>query len=67
MIIAAANTGVIIANILSAKSVPIVINGSNILLCLIPGIHRVLLVINKFVNDTVELIPAKTTDSNNKS
>jgi hypothetical protein len=61
IIIAAPNTGVIIANILSAKSVPIVENGSNTLLFLIPGIANVLLVTNKLVNETVVLTPAKMT------
>jgi hypothetical protein len=37
-------------------------NGIKILLCLIPGIAKVRLVINKFVNDIVVLIPAKTTE-----
>ena len=64
---AAARTGVIIANILNENNVPIVIKGSNILLCLMPGIHNVRLVINKFVNDTVELIPANITDNKSKS
>jgi len=67
MIIAAPNTGVIIANILKANKVPIVTNGINTLLCLIPGIHKVLLVINKLVNETVLLTPANITDTNNKS
>jgi hypothetical protein len=46
-----------------AKNKPMVINGNNILLFLKPGIDKVRLVINKLVNETVELIPAKTTDN----
>jgi hypothetical protein len=44
-----------------------VINGNNILLFRRPGIDKVLLVINKFVNDIVELTPAKITATINKS
>jgi hypothetical protein len=62
MIIAAAKTGVISASIRIAKSNEIVINGNKPLLFLSPGILNVLLVINKFVNDIVVLIPAKITD-----
>jgi hypothetical protein len=36
-------------------------NGNSILLFLKPGIDKVLLVISKLVNPTVELIPAKIT------
>jgi hypothetical protein len=67
IIIAAAKTGVIIANILKVKKILIEINGNNILLCRIPGILKVLRVINKFTNETVELIPTKTTPNSNKS
>jgi hypothetical protein len=56
-----------IANILKAKRRLMVTKGSKIRLCLIPGIHKVLLVISKLVKETVELIPANTTDSSNKS
>jgi len=61
MIIAAPKTGVIIANILKAKSVPIVEKGSNTLLFLIPGIANVRLVTSKLVNETVVLTPANIT------
>jgi hypothetical protein len=61
MIMAAPRTGVIIANILSAKRVPIVENGKSTLLLRIPGIAKVRLVTNKFVNETVVLTPAKIT------
>jgi hypothetical protein len=44
-----------------------VTNGNKTLLCLIPGIHSVLLVINRFVKETVELRPANTTETSNKS
>jgi hypothetical protein len=37
-------------------------NGIRVFLCLKPGIESVLLVINKFVNDIVVLIPANITD-----
>jgi hypothetical protein len=67
IIIAAANTGVTNANILKAKKIPIDTNGSNTRLCRIPGILKVRRVINRFVNETVELIPAKITANNNKS
>jgi hypothetical protein len=67
IIIAAAKTGVTKANIRNANNIPIETKGNNILLCLKPGIHKVLLVINKFVKPTVLLIPAKTTETNNKS
>jgi hypothetical protein len=67
IIIAAPKTGVIKASILKAKNIPIEIKGSRILLCLIPGMVKVRLVIKRLVNDTVELIPAKTTEISNKS
>jgi hypothetical protein len=43
------------------KNNAIVIKGNKTLLFLKPGIAKVLLVINKFVKPTVELIPAKIT------
>jgi hypothetical protein len=43
------------------KNKLIVKNGIRTLLFLKPGIDKVLLVINKFVNDTVVLIPDKST------
>ena len=61
IIIAAPKTGVTIANILNASKVPIVENGNKTLRLRIPGIAKVRRVTNKFVNDTVLLIPAKTT------
>ncbi len=61
MIIAAPRIGVTIANIRMVRNKLIVMNGSKILLCRIPGIDKVLRVINKLVNPTVELIPAKIT------
>jgi hypothetical protein len=61
IIIAAAKTGVINANILIVKNKAIDKNGSKILRYLKPGILKVLLVINKFVNEIVVLIPAKIT------
>ena len=61
IIMAAANTGVIKANIRIVKSKLIVINGNRIRLFLNPGILKVLLVINKFVKDIVVLTPAKIT------
>jgi hypothetical protein len=42
---------------------PIVTNGSKCFLFLKPGIARVRRVINKLVNDIVELTPAKITDN----
>jgi hypothetical protein len=42
-------------------------NGNNTLLFLKPGIDNVRLVINKFVNEIVELIPASITATINKS
>jgi hypothetical protein len=60
---AAPSTGVIVANILNVKKIDIVTNGIRILLCLIPGIAKVRLVINKLVKEIVVLIPAKTTDN----
>jgi hypothetical protein len=44
------------------KNNEIVINGNKILRFLKPGIDKVLLVINKFVNEIVVLIPAKITE-----
>jgi len=44
-----------------------VIKGNKILLFFKPGIDKVLLVINKFVNDIVVLTPAKITEVINKS
>jgi len=58
---AAPRTGVTIANILIVKNKLIDIKGSKILRFLKPGIDRVLLVINKLVKPTVELIPANIT------
>jgi len=65
--IAAAKTGVTIANIRIVNKSAIVINGINTRLFLNPGIPSVLLVINKFVNDMVVVTPAKITDTINKS
>jgi len=42
-------------------------NGNKIRLFFRPGIDKVLLVINKLVNDIVVLTPAKITDTINKS
>jgi len=67
IITAAPKTGVIKANIRKQNNIEMVIKGSKILLCRIPGIHKVRLVINRLVKDIVELIPAKNTESNNKS
>jgi len=61
MNIDAPNTGVIIASIRKVNNKDIVINGSRTLLFLKPGIAKVLLVINKLVNETVELTPANIT------
>jgi hypothetical protein len=63
----APRTGVIIANIRSVKSSDMVINGSNILLFRNPGIASVLRVINRLVNDIVELTPASITATISKS
>ena len=63
----APKTGVIIANILNVSNNDIVINGKSTLLFRKPGIANVLLVINKFVNDIVELTPASITATINKS
>jgi len=52
---------VTIASIRIVKNKLIVIKGSKTLLFLSPGIANVLLVINKLVKPTVELIPAKIT------
>jgi len=61
IIIAAPKTGVTNANILIVKKRAIVTNGNKTLLLRRPGIAKVLLVINKLVKPTVELIPAKIT------
>jgi len=61
MIIAAARTGVIKANMRIVKRRLIVINGNRIRLLRKPGILSVRRVINKFVNEIVVLIPAKIT------
>jgi len=53
--------GVTIANILIVKNKLMDMKGNKTLLFLKPGIASVLLVINKFVKPTVELIPAKIT------
>jgi hypothetical protein len=58
---AAPKTGVINANIRIVKNNAIVINGNKTLLFLNPGILNVRLVINKFVNDIVVLIPVNIT------
>lgn len=55
------------ANILNVNKSEIVINGSKTLLLRRPGIASVLLVIKRFVNETVELTPAKITATINKS
>ena len=55
------------ANILSVNNNEIVIKGNKTLLFLKPGIASVLLVIKRFVNDTVELTPAKITATISKS
>jgi len=57
----APKTGVMMANILNVSNNAIVMNGNRTLLFLKPGIASVLLVINKLVNDTVVLTPAKIT------
>jgi hypothetical protein len=57
----APKTGVTIANIRKVNKSDIVINGNKTLLFLKPGIAKVLLVINKLVNDIVELTPARIT------
>lgn len=62
IIIAAANTGVINANILIAKNKAILINGSKTFLFRNPGMDKVRLVINKFVKEMVVVIPAKITE-----
>jgi hypothetical protein len=61
MNIDAPNTGVITASILKVNNKAIVMNGKSTLLFLSPGIARVRLVINKFVNETVVLTPARIT------
>jgi hypothetical protein len=60
---AAAKTGTTKANILIARSNAIVIKGKSILLFLSPGMLKVLLVISRFVNDIVVLIPANITET----
>jgi hypothetical protein len=67
MTIDAPNIGVTIANILIVRKSAILIKGNNIRLFRNPGIPNVLLVINKLVKPTVELIPAKITPSINIS
>jgi hypothetical protein len=61
IIIAAASTGVINANIRIVNKRLMVINGNKILRLRRPGMLNVRLVINKFVNEIVVLIPAKIT------
>jgi len=61
MIIAAPRTGTIIDSILIVKNKFIDKNGIKSFLFLIPGIDNVLLVIKRFVKESVVLIPAKTT------
>jgi hypothetical protein len=56
-----------IANILNVNNKDIVMNGNKTLLLRNPGIANVLLVINKLVNETVVLTPAKITATINKS
>jgi hypothetical protein len=58
----AASTGVTNASIRIVSNKLIEINGSNDRLFRKPDITNVLLVINKFVNDIVVLIPAKITE-----
>lgn len=62
MNIDAASTGVTNASIRIVNNKLIVINGNKDLRFLKPDITKVLLVINKFVNDIVVLTPAKITD-----
>jgi hypothetical protein len=61
MSIAAPNTGVIKANIRITKNSAIDKKGTNTRLLRKPGIERVRLVINKFVNDMVVLKPDNKT------
>jgi hypothetical protein len=56
-----------IANIRNVNNIAIVIKGRRTLLFLKPGIAKVLLVINKLVNEIVVLTPAKITATINKS
>jgi len=56
-----------IANILNVNNKDIVMNGNKTLLLRNPGIANVLLVINKLVNETVVLTPARITATINKS
>jgi len=67
MITAAPKTGVTIANIRRVNKIAIVTNGISTRLFLRPGETRVLRVINKFVNEIVVLMPAKTTDTSKMS
>jgi len=67
MNIDAPKTGVIIANILKVNKIEMVINGNKTLLFRNPGIAKVLLVINRFVKETVVLIPANITATISKS
>jgi hypothetical protein len=53
---------VIGTNNLKARRVAIVTKGNSTRLFLKPGIAKVLLVINKFVNEIVVLIPANITE-----
>jgi hypothetical protein len=64
---AAAKTGVTRASIRIVNNSAIVIKGIKALLFLIPGIAKVLLVINKLVKDIVVVIPAKITETINIS
>jgi len=63
----APNTGVTIANILNVNNKDIVIKGNKTLLFLKPGIANVLLVIKRFVKETVLLTPDNITATINKS
>jgi len=62
IIIAAANTGVISANIRIVKNKDIVIKGNKTRLFLSPGIERVLRVIKRLVKLIVVDTPANITD-----
>ena len=62
IIIAAAKTGVISANIRIARNKAIVIKGKSTLRLRKPGIANVRRVINKLVNEIVVVIPAKITE-----
>lgn len=63
----APSTGVTTANILIVSNKLIVTKGNIVLLLVNPGIDKVLLVINKLVNDMVVLIPANMVATINKS